>query len=108
LDGPFTAPPEAGRTDEGLLLRVHDRVWRVDADLFGLTLRAAPGVEFRLDRGGDFRAKNGKIIDAEGTASWPLGIPPLTQAASGGTLLVGSAFSHRGFVFARAGDSHAD
>lgn len=108
LDGPFKAPPEAGQNDEGLLLRDDDRVWRVDADLFGLTLRSTPGVEFHLNRGGDFRAKNGKIIDAEGTAPWPLGVPPLSQAAAGGTLLVASAFSHRGFVFARAGDSHAD
>lgn len=108
LDGPFKAPPEAGRNDDGLLLRVDGRVWRVDADLFGLTLRSAPGEEFRSGRASDFQEKFGKIQDAEGSAPWPLGIPPLSQSARGGTLLVTSAYSHKGFVFARAGDSHAD
>lgn len=108
LDGPFQAPPEAGRNDDGLLLRDDKRVWRVDADLFGLTLRSVPGEEFRSVGSGDFQTKFGKITDADGSAPWPLGIPPLSQSARGGTLLVASAYSHKGFVFARAGDSHVD
>lgn len=108
LEGPFLSPPEAGRDDHGLLLQEKDRAWRVDADLFGLTLRSLPGADFRLDRGAEFCVKNENIVDSLGAILWPLGIPPLSQAAWGGTLLVASVFSYRAFVFARAGDSHAD